>query len=299
MASVATSQFGTIANEHLMGVIKAIQGGSTVAALSGQEPMRFGTGEIVTFPTAPKAEFVAEGAAKSPSPGAFSTVKTTPHKAQVTVRLNEEVKWADEDYQLEAMQTLRDAIAKALSRALDLGLYYRVNPLTGSATSWTNYLNTTTNRVERNTATLDTDIRTAAGLVIGNGEYTPTGIALSSAAAFELGGILDTNLRPKYPEVGFGVNLSNFMGLQSSVSSTVAGLPEISGGTGVQSIIGDFREGVRWGIQREIPIGLIEYGDPDGLGDLKRNNQIALRAEVQYAWYVDAARFAVVEDAVS
>ena len=27
---------------------------------------------------------------------------------------------------------------------------------------------------------------------------------------------------------------------------------------------------------------LIEYGDPDGLGDLQRMNQIALRAEVVY-----------------
>ena len=27
---------------------------------------------------------------------------------------------------------------------------------------------------------------------------------------------------------------------------------------------------------------LIEYGDPDGLGDLQRQNQIAIRAEVVY-----------------
>jgi hypothetical protein len=27
---------------------------------------------------------------------------------------------------------------------------------------------------------------------------------------------------------------------------------------------------------------MIEYGDPDGLGDLQRQNQIALRAEVVY-----------------
>ena len=33
-----------------------------------------------------------------------------------------------------------------------------------------------------------------------------------------------------------------------------------------------------------IGLELIEYGDPDGGGDLKRNNQIAFRAEVVYGW---------------
>ena len=36
------------------------------------------------------------------------------------------------------------------------------------------------------------------------------------------------------------------------------------------------------GVQRSIGAHLIEYGDPDGLGDLQRNNQIAIRAEIVY-----------------
>ena len=38
----------------------------------------------------------------------------------------------------------------------------------------------------------------------------------------------------------------------------------------------------RWGVQRDIMAEVIEYGDPDGLGDLKRQNQIALRMEIVY-----------------
>ncbi len=300
MATIDSTQFGTIANEHLAGVIKDIQGGSTVAALSGQEPMKFGTGEIVKFSTPPKAEFVTEGADKSPTPGVFTTVSTVPHKTQVTVRVNEEVKWADEDYQLEAIAELKTAMGIALARALDLGLYYRINPLTGLATAWTNYLNSTTLRVEIATANLDEDIEEAAGLVIGStGAVMPTGIALAPSGAFTLGTLRDTVNHKLYPDIGFGVGLSRFEGLECSVSSTVAGLPEVSGGTDVVAIVGDFRNGLRWGIQREIPIQMIEYGDPDGIGDLKRANQIALRAEILYAWYVDPTRFAVVEDATS
>lgn len=296
MASVASTQFGTIANEHLTGVIQKIMTGSTVAALHGAEPMRFGTGEIVTFPTPPKAEFVAEGAEKSPTPGAFGTVKTAPHKAQVTVRVNEEVKWADEDYQLEALATLEDAIGVALARALDLGLYYRLNPLTGAATAWTNYLNSTTKRVEIATAGLDEDIMAAAGLVIADG-YGVSGMALDPSASFALASMLTGGEKVrKYPELGLGQGIASFLGVPASVSTTVSSQPEAADND-IKAIVGDFAGGIRWGIQRAIPVNTIEYGDPDGLGDLKRNNQIALRAEVLYAWYVDPARFAVVENA--
>ena len=136
MAAIPSSQFATITHEQLDGMIRKVQTGSTVAALHGREPMKFGTGEIPTFTTLPKAEFVAEGQQKSPTPVGFGTVQTSPHKAQVTMRFNEEVKWADEDYQLGVLTALAEAGAVALARALDLGLYYRINPLPGTETAW-------------------------------------------------------------------------------------------------------------------------------------------------------------------
>ena len=48
-------------------------------------------------------------------------------------------------------------------------------------------------------------------------------------------------------------------------------------------IDGDF-SAIRWGVQKSIGLKLIEYGDPDGNGDLQRNNQVAFRAEVVYGW---------------
>jgi hypothetical protein len=82
------------------------------------------------------------------------------------------------------------------------------------------------------------------------------------------------------------------------VSNTVAGTPEASAPTKVDAIIGDFQNGIRWGVQRDLPLELIQFGDPDGQGDLKRKNQIALRLEIAYGWYVFPDQFAVIEQGV-
>ena len=45
-----------------------------------------------------------------------------------------------------------------------------------------------------------------------------------------------------------------------------------------------------------IPLEVIEYGDPDGLGDLKRTNEVVLRAEAFIGWGIlDSASFARVK----
>ena len=92
----------------------------------------FGTTQMMTFTTKPKGQVVAEGAAKSQSQPAFGSVNAVPRKVQVTMRFNEEVQWADEDYQLGVLQTLADEGGLALARALDLGVFHGINPLTGT-----------------------------------------------------------------------------------------------------------------------------------------------------------------------
>ena len=67
----------------------------------------------------------------------------------------------------------------------------------------------------------------------------------------------------------------------------------------MKAIIGQW-DLLRWGVQKSIPVELIKFGDPDGQGDLKRKNQIALRLEVVYGWGVmDLDGFAVVVDKVA
>lgn len=296
MAAFATGDLKNLPRNIADGMVKDVITGSTVAALSGRTPMRFGNVDIITFPTPPKAEFVAEGAQKAPTTGAFGVVTAVPHKAQVTMRFNEEVQWADQDYQLGVLTELAMAGSVALARALDLGVYYRINPLTGAATTWTNYLNTTTNRVEIATAAIDVDIETAAGLVIG-AQKPVNGIAFDPSYAWTLATSRYADGRKKFPELGLGTAISSFEGIAASVSNTVSARPEAADNK-VRAIVGDFQDGIRWGIQRDIPVERILYGDPDGQGDLKRSNQIALRLEIVYGWYVFPDRFAVIEDKV-
>lgn len=301
-SSLASSAFSL--PKHLAsGLWTKAQTGSTIAALSASEPMLFGETQLMTFTTPPKAQYVSEGAAKSGTDPGFGTKTVTPHKVQVTMRFNEEVQWADEDYQLGVLSALSDSTAEALARALDLGAYHGINPLTGAAVAQIvvgDRIATTTNSTEIVTATLttpDTVIETAAGLVIADG-YTPNGIAIDPSYAWTIATARYTDGRKKYPELGLGVNVSNFEGIRASVSSTVSATPEATD-TNVKAIVGDFTQ-LRWGVQRRVGVEKILYGNPDGVGDLKANNQIALRAEVVYGWAVmDLNAFATVKDAVA
>ena len=284
------------------GMITKTQSTSTVAKLSGAEPQKFGEVEYLTFDTFPRAEFVEEGANKASTSGGFGSVTAKPHKAQVTMRFNEEVQWLDEDYQLDVLSQLSQKGSEALSRALDLGLYHRIQPLTGAVISgWDNYLTATTKSVENGAdAELDQVIREAVGLLVNDEDepITPTGLALDPSTVWELGNLQTKNADgspsgvQRYPSLGLGTDIQSFLGLNTAVGNTVSGKPEAAEATGVQGIVGDFTNGIRWGIQRNLPVELIRYGDPDGQGDLKRKNQIALRLEIVFGWYVFADRFA-------
>jgi hypothetical protein len=295
MAVLGTSNI-TLPKNIASGMWKKAQGGSTVAQLSGSEPMQFGDTTVMTFNTLPRAEYVGEGADKAASSVGFGTKTITPKKVQVTLRFNEEVLWADEDYQLGVLNDCGAAAGDALARALDLGVYHAINPLTGTAIAGlTENLTDTTNSVEV-AGSADTEVESAAGLVIAGG-YIPNGIALDPKYAWTLATARYADGRKKFPDLGFGTNITNFEGLNASVSSTVSGTPEATD-TKVRGLIGDFST-IRWGVQRRVPVELIRFGDPDGQGDLKRKNQVALRTEVVYGWaFMDLAAFAKIVDAV-
>jgi hypothetical protein len=296
MAVLATGDL-TLPRNIAAGLFQRAQGGSTVGVLSAAEPMLFGEVDFMTFTTPPRAEYVGEGANKASSTVGFAPVTATPKKVQVTLRFNEEVLWADEDYQLGVLNVMGNAAGDALARALDLGVYHGINPLTGTATALipaAQRIATTTNRVTTaGGADADLELESAAGLVIANG-YLPTGVAFDPTHAWTLSTARYDDGRKKYPELGLGTNITNFEGLRASVSSTVSGQPEAVD-TRVRGIVGQW-DLLRWGVQRRVPVELIRYGDPDGQGDLKRTNQIALRTEVVYGWGVmDLDAFSVLE----
>lgn len=302
MAVLATTNI-TLPKTIAAGMFSKATTGSAVAALSGAEPQKFGEVTHMTLTGRPRAEYVGEGAAKSSTNATFAPKVATPHKAQVTMRFNEEVQWADEDHQLGVLTTLADEGGLALARALDLGVFHGINPLTGAVVASivaADRIATTTNNVEITTATLGTPeitLEQAAGLVISDG-YIPTGVAFDPTHAWTLATARFSDGRKKYPELGYGSDITAFEGLRAFSSSTVSATPEAAN-TNIKAIVGDWSL-LRWGVQRRVPVELIKFGDPDGQGDLKRNNQIALRLEVVYGWAVmDLDGFATVSDAVA
>lgn len=303
MAILATSGL-TLPQNIADGMFAKATQGSGIAAISGSEPQKFGNVTHMTLTGRPRAELVGEGAQKSNTSTTFGTKVVSPHKFQVTQRFNQEVQWADEDYQLGILTTLANEAGLALARALDLGAFHAINPRAGTVSASIvagDRIASTTNSVELTTATLTTPdlvLEQAAGLIIADG-YIPDGVIFDPSYAWTIATSRYADGRKKYPELGFGSDITTFEGLRAYSTSTVSGTPEASANTGVKAILGQW-DLFRWGVQKDIPVEVIEFGDPDGEGDLKRQNQIALRAEVVYGWGVmDLDGFSTVVDKVA
>lgn len=298
MATFATGSL-TIPKQKLDPWLGKIQNGSVVAALSNSTPMTYGEGESWTFSIG-EAEYVAEGGAKGQSTITPTTKTVKPFKFHKTLRFNEEVLWADEDRQLEVVDQILAEIQPALSRALDFGVIHEINPTGGAVVAAMNGgLTDTTNLVEYAAADKPyVSLDAADGLVLADG-YNPRDVALDPAYAAKFSALRGTSSEQKlYPNLRFGTEVSELDGHRAAVSNTVGAKAVLAVDTKILGIVGDF-SAIRWGIQKSIGLEVIRYGDPDGAGDLKRNNQVAFRSEVVYGWGIaDLNAFAKIHDLV-
>ena len=99
----------------------------------------------------------------------------------------------------------------------------------------------------------------------------------------------------QYPELAWGANPGSINGLAVDINTTVSeGVDNKE-----KAIVGDFANMFKWGYAKEIPLQVIEYGDPDNSGkDLKGYNQVYLRAEAYIGWAIlDAKSFARIVEA--
>lgn len=281
---------------------KGIKGGVLAQLTPGDPELKVGATDFFTFTSTPKAELVGEGANKGSQDGTPTQVVAKTYKVQVTYRFSQEVMFADEDSQTQVVENLVANVSVALSRALDILAIHGCNPATGVVSgSITNYFVKAGNGVGNVVATSNSsaDMNNAAALLQAAG-YDATGIALDPVYAGRLARTLDSQNRPLYPELGLGFNVNAFQGLQAASSDTVSGRKEVVGGAiNVLAILGDFRA-FKWGIARELGLETIQYGDPDGAGDLKRTNEIAIRGESYIGFAIfDGAAFALITSGVS
>ena len=298
MATFTTSALN-IPDQILTPWLGKVKYGSAVATLSAAEPMKFGPGQWMTFDIG-EAEYVGEGANKGGSTVTPTTKTVKPFKFHKTVRWTEEVKWANEDHQLGVIEQILGLIQPALSRALDFGVFHGINPTGGAAvTAMTEHLSDTTNAVEIGASDKPYSNVDAADALVLADSFMPRDIALDPSFASVFGSLRNSTSEQKlYPDLAYATapagRLENH---NSSVSNTVGAVGVAATDTDVKAFVGDF-SAIRWGVQKAIGLEMIEYGDPDGAGDLKRNNQVAFRAEVVYGWGIaDLNAFAKIIDA--
>ena len=273
-------------------VINKAKDTSTIAALSPSEPQKFEEKTYLVFNPTAEAEVVAEGAKKTGSDISTTPIVAKRAKVVTTTRVSDELRWADEDNQLEIIQNIIADQAAAIGRALDYVVYHAVNPKTGGALSGYTALTTAATSVTATDSPVD-DIDSLTDALI---EYDINGFALSRKFASDLRKIrVPSSGMRLYPEIPLSLKVGNIDGISAATSGTVNGAKATTP-TKVLGIMGDF-SAIKWGMVRDISAELIEYGDPDNTGnDLKGYNQVAYRTEAVLAYAVlDPKAFAVLK----
>lgn len=289
----------TLPEEMAQGFISKIRDRSTIAALapaSASSTLLNERYNLVT--TEPEFAFVGESGEKPPTTMGVSSVVTGTYKAVGNIRITDELMIADEDTQMGLISEAIDSLSAAGARALDYGIYHAISPATGSAITGATAL-TSAAHTEAVTEDLLADMDGLPDDVIDAG-YEFNGIALAPSFANELRKLrIGSDMIRAFPELGLNLrDTNNVMGVRAAVSNTVNG-SLITPATGIKAIGGDFRL-VKWGVVREMPARIIEFGDPDGQGDLQRTNEVILRLELIYKWVVaDANGFVVLTEGES
>lgn len=279
---------------------KNIRGGVLAKLTPGEPELKVGATDHFTFTGTPKAELVGESGNKSSASAVPGKKTVQTYKVQITYRMSNEVQWSDEDYQTQILENLVANAATAISRALDLLAIHGVNPATGSTGAVTEYLTKSGNGVSVVTRTGDAnaDVEALAAALQGEG-YIATGIAFDPLYAGALARVETSQGVKRYPELGLGFGFDNFQGLAAAAGDTVSGRKELAAEDAtLAAIMADF-EAFKWGVARDMPLELIEFGDPDGNGDLKRTNEVAIRAESVIGFgFMDYKAFALLDGVV-
>ena len=276
-------------------ITKKAKDTSTIAALSPAEPQLFLDKDYMVFNGSSEAEVVAEGAQKSSYDETLTTVVGKRFKVQTTTRVTSELKWADEDNQLEIIRNIQADQAKALGRVLDYVIYHAFNPTPKTTLGGFTALSTSAVQVTASGDDVE-DIDALAEAV--SDEYDINGIAMSKTWAARLRKLRvpATGMR-LYPEIPISLQVGNLDGIPAATSGTVNGRL-ITPDTKVLAFLGDFSL-IKWGMVRDIWSEIIAYGDPDQTGkDLKAYNQIAYRTEAVYSYAIlDPKGIAVLKEA--
>lgn len=298
MATITTA--GQLFNPELVqDMFSKVKGHSALAKLCGAAPMPFAGTETFVFTMDGEASIVGEGENKPAGSADITSVTIKPIKFIYQHRVTNEFVYLSEEKQIPYLRQFSDGFAKKIARALDIAAIHGVNPADKavSSTVGNNCFKQAVSQVITVSAAApinpDDAVDEAAKLIV-NSDGVINGIAMSPKFGADLGSMktTDSNL-PIYPEFRFGANPAAFSGMPSDVNNTVS----FVSANKINAVVGDFANCFKWGYAENIPLEIIQYGDPDGQGDLKRKNQIVLRSEAFIGWGIlDANSFALIKE---
>ena len=294
---MAATKMLNLPEELVTDIFSKVKGHSSIAALCGQNPLPFNGEKVFTFSMDGEAAIVGEGEAKPASTSAFTPKVIRPIKFVYQTRVSDEFLKSSDEGRLNYLQAFGNGFAVKMARALDIAAMHGVNPRTmtdvaGLAGNNFDDANLITNVITYAAATADDNLEAAVQDVVA-GLASVNGIAISPAFGSAMAKI-KVNGVAQYPEFRFGGAPGSFAGYALSMNPTVPMAK--SGGDIDHVILGDFQNAFRWGYAANIPLEVIEYGDPDGAGrDLKQYNEVCLRSEAYIGWGIlDGDSFAVV-----
>ena len=274
-----------------------VKGKSSLAKLSASEPIPFNGETVFTFSLDKEVDIVGENAAKSNGGGTVASIQMVPVKVEYGMRVSDEFRYGADEIKLQYLTAFADGFAKKVARGIDIMAFHGLNPRTGlTAPVLTNknFDDLVTNTVVFNSSTPDANITDAIALIEA-AEYDVTGLAMAPTMKNALAQLKkgSTSNEPMFPELGWGASVGNINGLPVDTNSTVS----VASGAD-RAIVGNFADMFKWGFAKQIPLEVIEYGNPDNsdLGDLKGHNQIYLRGEAYVAWgIIDPAAFTIIK----
>jgi HK97 family phage major capsid protein len=271
-------------HELSLDMFNQVKGHSTLAKLSGSDSVPFNGTDIFVFSMDGEASIVGEGENKPAGSADMSSVTMKPVKIVYQHRVTNEFQKMSAQKRIPYLNAFSAGFAKKIARALDICAFHGVNPADNVESAMvgnncfdklvTNTITYTSSYPDENIDSAVTPIQTA--------EKDVTGIAMSPVFGSALGAMkMADSHAPMYPEFRFGANPGNFGGMKADINTTVS-----FGSSLDRAIVGDFANAFRWGYAENITFEVIEYGDPDGLGDLKRKNQVCLRSEAFIGWAI-------------
>lgn len=304
MSSIISKGTGLFPEELVKGMVNLVKGKSAIANLCNQTPIAFNGNKEFTFDMDSEIDIVAENGAKSNGGATIGARTIIPFKVEYGTRVSDEFMQENEDFQLNILQTFTEGFAKKLARGLDIMAFHGLNPRTATASAIigsncfdlaTTDGSTPITRISTTTGDANAWMEAAIASVQGN-EWDVNGAAMAPAFRSALAALTygADNLQPRFPELAWGSAPSTIKGLPVQVNGTVA-----FNSSKDLAIVGDFQNCFKWGYAKQIPVKVIEFGNPDNdttLGDLQGHNQVYLRAEAYIGFSVLVpAAFAIIE----